>query len=309
MLTYNIFSLDFRIFYVLKTNEKINKELYLTHIMKVLAHGGVGSPRENDDGVKEAVNRGISGNTEALDIVIGVVRELEDDPIFNAGTGSRVRIDGSIQMDAAVMFDGEIGAISAIERVKNPVSVAKEVYDSPFVMLTGADCTQFARDLGYEDYDPLTKKRKEELEEMKEKLKGTDGPERLKKIREFYEQVDGGDTVGCVAEVDGKYAAAVSTGGTSYCMRGRVGDSPLIGCGFYAGKKGAVVTTGKGEEIIKRMSAKRCYDLIPEHGLKEACEMTIAEYPNEISIGVIAVNGSGIASADNREMARFGIER
>jgi len=275
--------------------------------MRVLAHGGVGSPREMDGNVKKAVEKGISGKENPLDVVIGVVKALEDDPVFNAGTGSRVRLDGSVQMDAAVMYSGEVGAVSAIEDVRNPVAVAKEVYDSPFVMLTGIDSTNFARDLGYEKHDPITEKRLEEFEEMKEKLEGTGGSERLKKIREFYDQVDGGDTVGCVAEINGEYAAAVSTGGTSFCMRGRVGDSPLIGCGFYSGKRGAVVTTGKGEEIIKRMSAKRCYDLLSEYEIKEACEIVVEEYPDEVSIGVIAVSEEGTASADNRDMSQFEI--
>ena len=275
--------------------------------MRVLAHGGVGSPREMDENVKKTVEKGIVDKSNALEVVIGVVKELEDDPVFNAGTGSRIRLDGSVQMDAAVMFSGEIGAVSAIEKVRNPVKIAKEIYDSPFVMLTGVDSTNFARDLGYKEHDPVTEKRMEEFKEMKEKLEETGGSERLKKIREFYDQVDGGDTVGCVAEVDGEYAAAVSTGGTSYCMRGRVGDSPLVGCGFYAGKRGAVVTTGKGEEIIKRMSAKRCYDLLLEHDIKDACEMVVEEYPEEISIGVIAVSDDGIASADNRDMSQYKI--
>ncbi|MFO7791514.1 MAG: isoaspartyl peptidase/L-asparaginase [Candidatus Saliniplasma sp.] len=275
--------------------------------MRVLAHGGVGSPRDKDENVKEAVEKGIDGNENALDIVIGVVKELENDPVFNAGTGSRIRIDGSIQMDAAVMFKGDIGAVSAIERVKNPVGIAKEIYDSPFVMLTGNDSTIFARDLGYSEHDPSTEKRREEYEKMKKKLEDSGGSDRLKMIRDFYDKVDGGDTVGCVAEVEGKYAAAVSTGGTSYCIRGRVGDSPLVGCGFYAGENGAVVTTGKGEEIIKRLSAKRCYDLIPEYGLKEACEMVVEEYPEDITFGVIAVGEEEMISADNREMARYAL--
>jgi len=76
---------------------------------------------------------------------------------------------------------------------------------------------------------------------------------------------------------------------------------------FIAGKRGAVVTTGKGEEIIKRMSAKRCYDLLSEYEIKEACEIVVEEYPDEVSIGVIAVSEEGTASADNRDMSQFEI--
>ena len=272
--------------------------------MHLIAHGGVGSPREMDKYVQKAIEKGFSEGMNAFEAVIGVVKELENEPKFNAGTGSRMRLDGSIQMDAAVHYKEEVGSIAAIEKVKNPIEVAKHVYESPFVMLAGNDSTKFARDMGYVEYDPSTEKRREELEEMKEKLKGSEGTDRIEKLREFYRKVDGGDTVGCVAYIDGEFAAAVSTGGTNYCMRGRVGDSPLIGCGFYAGEHGAIVTTGKGEEIIKRMTAKKCYDLIPEIGIEKACKQVIKDYPDDVSIGVIAVDETGVASADNRDMSQ-----
>ena len=271
--------------------------------MFVIAHGGVGSPRKYDENVERAVEKGV-GEDDALGIAVEVVKSLEDDETFNAGKGSRMRLDGSIQMDAAVMCDGEVGSVAAIERVKNPVDISKEVYRSPYVILAGAESTKFSRDLGYEEHDPSTDKRREELREMKKKLQGSGGEEKLKRLREFYEKVDGGDTVGCVVYKDDLFAAAVSTGGTNYCMRGRVGDSPLIGCGFYTGEKGAVVTTGKGEEIIKRMSAKKCYDLLGEKSVQAACEMAVKEYPDKVSFGVIAVTSEGVGSADNRNMAQ-----
>jgi len=117
-----------------------------------------------------------------------------------------------------------------------------------------------------------------------------------------------GGTVGCVAYEDGEAAAAVSTGGTSYSIRGRVGDSPLIGSGFYVGENGAVVATGKGEEITKRLSSKRCHDLIGEHGLEKGCETVVEKFPDEHTLGLIAVNQEGSFSAANREMARALIE-
>lgn len=276
--------------------------------MFVIAHGGVGSPRKYDENVEGAVEEGVDEGKSSLDIAVDVVKGLEDEDIFNAGKGSRMRLDGSIQMDAAVMCDGEVGSVAAIERVKNPVSVAKEVYDSPYVMLAGHDSTEFARDMGHEEYDVSTEKRREELKEMKEKLEGDEDGDRLERLRKFYEKVDGGDTVGCVVLKEGVYAAAVSTGGTNYCMRGRVGDSPLIGCGFYAGEKGAVVTTGKGEEIIKKMSARKCYELLGEESVQAACESVVEDYPEEISFGVIAVTEEGVGSADNRNMAQASFE-
>lgn len=269
--------------------------------MFVIAHGGTSSPRELDDNVKKAVENGVGGES-ALDVARDVVVGLEDDENFNAGTGSRFRMDGSIQMDAALMTgDHEIGAVSALEKVKNPVKVAEEVYDSPFMMMTGQDVTEFARKKGYQEWDVETEKRREQLKEMRKKL------DEKEEYRKFFEELEGSDTVGCVVFCEEEFAAAVSTGGTSFCPRGRVGDSPLVGCGFYAGEYGAVVTTGKGEEIIKKVTAKRCYDLMGEYGLKEACEIAVDEYPDDVSIGLVAVNDEGVASASNREMARYSL--
>ncbi|MFP4051621.1 MAG: isoaspartyl peptidase/L-asparaginase [Thermoplasmata archaeon] len=276
--------------------------------MFLIAHGGVGSSQDMDENVEAAVEKGYSEGMDALEAVVGVVKELENDPVFNAGKGSRMRLDGSIQMDAAVMYDGEIGSVVCIENVKNPIDIALEVYDSPFVMLAGSDAREFSDDMGYGDFDPSTEKRQKELEEMKEKLDGTGGEDKVKKMRKFYERVDGGDTVGCVAYIDGEAAAAVSTGGTSYCMRGRVGDSPIVGSGFYVGENGAVVSTGKGEEIVRDMSAKKCHDLISEYGLQGACEKVVDEFGDDMSLGLIAVNEDGLGTANNRTMSQASIE-
>lgn len=270
--------------------------------MKLIAHGGVGSPREKDKDVKNAIDRGYQEGMSAFEAVIAVVEELENDPSFNAGIGSKLRLDGSIQMDAAVQSEEDIGAVAAIEEIANPIRAAEIVHDSPYLLLAGGEAAKIAEKHGLKKRELRTEEREKELEEKRKKLKGKD-EKKIKDIREFYENIQGG-TVGCVAYHDGKTAAAVSTGGASYCIRGRVGDSPLFGSGFYVGEYGAIVATGKGEEIIKRLSSKRCHDLIKEHGLKEACKIAVEEFPEEHSIGLIAVNQDRIASADNRDMAQ-----
>ncbi len=264
--------------------------------MYIIAHGGVGSSRELDDRVKAAVEKGVSDN--AFRTVVGVVSALEDDPVFNAGTGSRIRLDGKIQMDAAIMYKGDIGAVAAIESVKNPIQVAAKVYETPYVLLVSRGALEYARNMGFDAHDPSTEARREELSRMHEKL------HEHRVLHDIYKGVDGGDTVGCVACHNGEYAAAVSTGGTSFSIRGRVGDSPLVGCGFYAGEHGAVVTTGKGEDIIKRLSAYRCYSLIPEVGLQEACDKVVKDHIEGSSIGVIAVGKDGVASASSKQMSQ-----
>ncbi|MBS3817465.1 MAG: isoaspartyl peptidase/L-asparaginase [Candidatus Thermoplasmatota archaeon] len=268
--------------------------------MILIAHGGVGSPRDKSEKVEKAVERGYEDGMSFFEAVVSVVAELENDPYFNAGKGSRLRLDGSIQMDAAVQSQEDIGAVAAVEDIANPVRAAEIIHDSPYLVVAGDEATELAKNHGLKERDLKTEKREEELEEMREKL-GEE--EDLTETKKFYDKIKGG-TVGCVAYEEGKTAAAVSTGGASYSIRGRVGDSPLIGSGFYVGKNGAVVATGKGEEIIRQLSSKRCHDLIEEHGLEVACEKTIEEFPEEHSLGLIAVNSEGESSANNREMAQ-----
>ncbi len=278
--------------------------------MYLIAHGGVGSPREMDENVEKAVEEGFNPGMSSIEAVVSVVKELEDDPYFNAGYGSRLRLDGTIQTDAAVMDQNDIGAVAALEGIGNPVKVADLVHGSPFIMLAGEDASEFAEKKGFKTKDLRTKKREEELEEMKKELDKED-PEndKLARLREFYKHVDEGDTVGCVAVIDGELAAAVSTGGTRYCMRGRVGDSPLVGSGFYVGEHGAVCATGKGEDIVRRLASKRCHDLIPELGLEKACEKIVEEFDDESSIGLIAVNHQGCGSASSKSMAQASISK
>ncbi|MEW6214438.1 MAG: isoaspartyl peptidase/L-asparaginase [Nitrospirota bacterium] len=115
------------------------------------------------------------------------------------------------------------------------------------------------------------------------------------------------DTIGAVAiDKDGKLAVANSTGGSSPMMLGRVGDSPIVGCGFYAGSACAVVITGVGEEIIKRMLAKTVYDMIFNgEDVKTACEKGVNMFPPEIIVGIIAISRRGYAVMSNTEIANY----
>ena len=89
-------------------------------------------------------------------------------------------------------------------------------------------------------------------------------------------------------------------------MIGRVGDTPMIGCGFYAGPASAVAVTGIGEEIIKRMLAKTVYDMVLNgDDIKSACEKGIAMFPTEIAAGIIGMSTTGHAVVSNREMANY----
>ncbi len=277
----------------------------------ILLHGGAGglyiNVEEHTKRVTEYSSRSLKFATP-LEVAIESVRQMEDDPEFNAGTGSVRRLDGSIQMDAAVIEPWNFGAVMNIERVRNPVLVARDVMlHSPHVILAGDGAIRFARAMGYADYDPGTEKTEEIWKKTKELLASdsVDIPQRIVEYRKYsnlLEKIGTTDTVGAVCRIDGKFAAAISTGGASPMIRGRVGDSPIPGSGLYAGDKGAVAVTGLGEEIIKRTLSFRIYSRIGEAPLKKILQEEIS-YFGESPTGVIAVSGTEHASYTNKFMS------
>jgi L-asparaginase/beta-aspartyl-peptidase (threonine type) len=247
----------------------------------------------------------LKGRGSALDGALAAVVVLEDDPRFNAGTGANIRLDGrTIQMDAACMDGqtGSFGAVAAIERVKNPVLVARQVMDTPHLLIVGEGATRFARALGFPDYDPTCAENRARYRRMKAILTGSE-PGRMDAWKRYdwkrgwnfptplKEALGPSDTVGCVTrDARGHFAAAISTGGTTITFYGRVGDVPMFGAGIYAGPKGAVACTGNGEDIIKHLVAKTTYDLLAK-GLsaQEAVDRSLAEFPPDIDLGLIAI--------------------
>jgi isoaspartyl peptidase/L-asparaginase-like protein (Ntn-hydrolase superfamily) len=120
-----------------------------------------------------------------------------------------------------------------------------------------------------------------------------------------YDELFAHDTVGAVAVAgDGAFAVAGSTGGSVPMLRGRVGDTPLVGCGFYAGPAGAVAATGIGEEIVRRMLSRDVYEAMARGASpQDACEEGIARFQAGVPVGLIAVAGDGHGVAANVPMA------
>jgi Asparaginase len=270
----------------------------------ILIHGGVGSKGRTEESLNGIVENSISEN--ALDSVMKSVIMLEDDPRFNAGTGSVIRIDGSIEMDAAVAIPGDFGAVINIKGVRNPVLVARDVMEkTPHIAIAGEGAVKFARRMGFEDYHPETERTRENFKKMKEALlNAEEGDDRYTIMRKLIKEgivEEPHDTVGAVARINGKFAAAVSTGGASPMMSGRVGDVPLIGAGIYCGENGAVVATGIGEEIAKRLLCYRIYSRIGETKLSKILEEEI-DYFNGKTAGAIAVSRDEVASNSNGVM-------
>ncbi|MGE5432169.1 MAG: isoaspartyl peptidase/L-asparaginase family protein [Syntrophomonadaceae bacterium] len=210
-------------------------------------------------GIEEALYTGweiLNNDGAALDAVESAVRVLEDNPIFNAGRGSAINRDGETEQDAAIMCGETLkaGAVAAIRLVKNPVSLARKIMESTeHVMLTGAGAEEFAKQAGLEFRPPEYFITQEKLEELKKNLH-----------HENIKNPGSRDTVGAVAlDKKGSLAAATSTGGLTNKLKGRVGDSPIIGAGTYANNNACAVScTGDGEYIIRGVFAHLLYALM-----------------------------------------------
>lgn len=297
----------------------------------VVTHGGAGSPPEWSLACQAAADTALAalvGARSALDAAVAGTRTMEDTPRFNAGTGANIRLDGrTIQMDAAVMTsDGKFGAVAVIERVRNPVAVARAVLNTPHRLLAGEGATRFAHRAGFADVLPTCPEAEVKYRQRIRRLlageAGT-GFDDFDWRRYWNYAVDppapttdsdsmktagddeNHDTVGTVTrDVAGKFAATLSTGGTSITLHGRVGDVPIYGCGCFAGPAGAVACTGLGEEIIRHTMARTVYDFLAA-GLsaREAVRRGCAMFPPQFSLGLIAVGRDGWGVAANRSMA------
>ncbi len=272
----------------------------------VAVHGGAGSPASLSDGPAGAAEIGfglLSGGGCALDAVTQAVVRMEEDDRFNAGTGSVLRFDGTAYMDAAVMTSGgECGAVACVTSIRNPVLVAREVLSTPHILLVGDGANDFARSKGFGEYDNSTERTRERLRRGMEEYRKGQRPQWPRNWNSWTI-----DTVGAVAmDGDGNFAAANSTGGTFPALKGRVGDVPLIGCGVFAGKKGAVAATGVGEEIIRKVLAKTVYDCI-DGGMhpQQAAEKGVGLYDRSVSVGIITISENGLGIASTGEMAHY----
>ena len=235
-----------------------------THPITIVVHGGAWAIPEalwarSQEGVARAASFGhqcLLGGGSAVDAVVAAVRVLEDDSVFDAGTGSVLNEDGQVEMDAVVM-DGKTlraGAVGAVQNVRNPVSLARLVMDkTDHILLVGAGANKFAALQGVPQVLPdqlVTVEAREQFDSIKDYDFGVDWLFRQQQVH---------DTVGAVAlDKFGHVAAATSTGGITYKMAGRIGDSPLLGAGAFADDSiGAASTTGHGESIMKTLLAFR----------------------------------------------------
>ena len=233
----------------------------------LIVHGGAWDiPDEAVDACKSGCQRALaagwsilSTGGHALDAVEAAVVVLEDDPVFDAGYGSHLNLDGRVECDAIVMDGATLraGAASTLQRVKNPIRLARAILDNcPHMMLAAEGAERFATEQGI----ALCKPKDLISEAEREAWRKCREDQHAAAHHRGHEQ----GTVGAVAvDQSGKLFAATSTGGTCCKLPGRVGDSPLIGCGCYADSEaGGVSCTGYGEAIMKIVMAKTAVDLL-----------------------------------------------
>ncbi len=280
----------------------------------VLVHGGAGdvppqARTRHAEGARVAAEAGLARLLEtrsALEAVVRAVEVLEDDPLYNAGTGACLNEAGELSLDASVMEGARLraGAVCALPPFRSPIRVARAVLEEGRHVLYAAEGARlFATAHGFVEADPVTMTTDAARERLRAVLEG---------------RASGGwagGTVGAVAcDARGSVAAATSTGGTVGKRRGRVGDSPIVGAGTYADDTlGAASATGDGEAILRLASTHRATLLLGE-GLhpEEAAQRVIDELLARVggTGGIILVDRLGrVGHARSTATMSWGLAR
>ncbi|WP_294825272.1 isoaspartyl peptidase/L-asparaginase [uncultured Flavobacterium sp.] len=280
--------------------------------MKVIIHGGFFSESNTDAETKLAKQEAMKAIAKAaydylkehtaLETTAYAVALLEDDALFNAGTGSQIQSDGRIRMSAALM-DGSTGKMSGvinIEEVKNPIQVAAKLMPFDDRILGGSGATNFARYNGFEAISTEIPQRRAEYEAKRESK--------------------GLGTVGCVAlDAAGDISVATSTGGKGFEIPGRISDSATV-AGNYANEFCGVSCTGVGEDIVSNATAAKIVTRVTDGmPISEAFAKTFGELKQYDGFcGAIAIDRDGkvyhqdshpsmvFASYDGVELEVFG---
>lgn len=240
----------------------------------------------------------LENDGSAADAAETAVKIVEDYPYYKSvGYGGLPNEHGEVELDAAFM-DGDslaIGAVAGIKNYKNPISIARRLSQNQFnAFLVGAGAEEYARQNGFCKQEMLTERARKTWQKRLEEMRG-------KKLSAY----DGHDTVGLLTlDASGSLAAATSTSGLFMKKRGRVGDSPLSGSGFYVDSEiGGASATGLGEDIMKGCLSYEIVRLMKE-GLQPqcACDRALHSFARDLSrrkgksagaMSVVAMNKQG----------------
>jgi L-asparaginase / beta-aspartyl-peptidase len=260
----------------------------------IVVHAGAGGwsdeLRELEDECRAGLERSLQAGAAALETgsaveaVCAAVMIMEGFPLFNAGYGSVLCSDGSVEMSAAVMrgIDRAAGAVAMMRRTRHPIAAARSLLDAPPVLLAGERADAHAATHGLEQRDP-------------EQFVTDRQRRRLERWLSRRVEADRG-TVGVVClDGGGLLAAATSTGGRLGQRPGRVGDSPLIGAGTWADRGVAVSCTGAGESFIRAGASRLLGALVAQGiGLEDAARTVLEEVAACDGVGgLIAVDAGG----------------
>ena len=250
-------------------------------------------------------NHGIAANAaawsilnsggKAIDAVEAGVRVTESDPTGQSvGLGGRPDMSGEVTLDACIMNEkGDCGSVAYLKNIEHPITVARMVMErTPHVMLVGDGAKEFAISQGIPEIDLLTEQSKKDWENWMESERKV-----LPKIN-----VENHDTIGLLAlDANGDLSGACTTSGAAWKMKGRVGDSPIIGAGLYVDNEvGGATATGWGEAVIRAVGCFLVVEFMRQgHSPQKACEMAvervISKNPDwkEIQVGFIALSKNG----------------
>jgi len=236
------------------------------------------------------LDNGIDGLTAAVE---GVAVEEENPKNTTVGYGGAPDRTGIVTLDACVMNHlGDCGSVVAVENIVNVARLAKDVMEkTPHVMLAGKGAEDFAISEGYKQTDLLTEKSKEDWEKWLES----------EEYRPII-NIENHDTIGMLClDKNNNISGACTTSGLAYKMKGRVGDSPIIGSGLFIDNKiGGAVATGLGEEVVKTVGSFLVVELMRQgKSPQEACESAVKRIvssnsqENKFQVAYIAMNKNG----------------
>lgn len=273
---------------------------------KLIIHGGAGSALKTKDATQavrdslykilDDVYALLSSGANAREAVIRGCQLLEDEPRYNAGTGSVLQSDGQIRMSASLM-DGKpqrFSGVINVSRIKNPIELAKILQDCPDRILSDFGAAELVREVNAPIYNPLTEKRLQEwLQDRQDNFERTMAD--VVSEPELLSSEAGRGTIGVVAlDSQGGLAAGTSTGGKGFERIGRVSDSAMP-AGNYANLNAGVSCTGIGEDIIDECFAARVVVRVTDGlSLADAMERSIKEAKeNRRDLGAIAIDATG----------------
>jgi len=237
----------------------------------LLVHGGAWAIPDDEldahrDGLRQALARGralLVAGAPAVEVVAETVVVLEAHPAFDAGTGSVLDRSGRPSLDAGIMCGASArwGAVAHVRRLAHPVRTARRLLadDGQARLMVGEGAETFATEHG----EPLAEPDALVVDRERQRFAALEAASRFHTARAFSGEDQPRGTVGAVAlDASGQLAAATSTGGAPYTRPGRVGDTPLPGCGFFAGPEAAASATGWGEAIAAALLCCRVVDAV-----------------------------------------------